>query len=415
MSANFTQIQRYFFTKIKKDDTPVDEQKYYILDEGNYTDLLSWNGFLIAVKGKHVYFFNYFNGFSSYEGGLYNPTVIDPWSITAPSIIPSSVFLRVYCRWDLSTISSNDLCYGKIEGNRLFVSDGALYNKIYMLDLNEVMLERVINFVTSTFTLPFLTNSEFEVVNDRIWFTDQADMDQTNPERQKLYDLNYLTLTVNSREIPCRKQFYPIRIHYGKDYYLWITNYNNASIMKFNILTGNYVSTVRVGKSATSLFSNENRDLYVGFFTGRTTKVDQTTDTETSMLPVLTATAENYKQQIFYDDNGNYAWMNDESYCSRTHKTTRTSYQVQITFAELDGTGNIKMLHGTKPFTYQYWNGTTFETRNVRSYIFLVVDKIIYGFRTALFDGGLYREKQISVRGGAMIATGSEKYYGDDT
>lgn len=98
MSANFTQIQRYFFTKIKKDDTPVDEQKYYILDEGNYTDLLSWNGFLIAVKGKHVYFFNYYNDFSSYEGGLYIPTVIDPWSITAPLVIPSSIFLRVYCR-----------------------------------------------------------------------------------------------------------------------------------------------------------------------------------------------------------------------------------------------------------------------------------------------------------------------------
>ena len=382
--------------------------KLFVSDEQTNTinDIL-FDGAHIAVStGKKVVFFSYWTEDAEYEDRYNTP------DFTPTGNLPLPVFFT----WDLSSVATNNLFYLAKEGNNLFVTDGSEYGVVYRLDLSTRLKGLTKTTADSTYTLPTSSNARFAAANDKLWFTDLATMDQIDPERQKLYSYDIFTLTYNSDDIPTRKQFEPVQIVYGNSTYIWLTNYNNVSVMKYSVLAGAWASTVRTARSIKSIYANQNNQVFVGSVNGLVQSINQSTDFVTQLL----GTSIDGVSCDGLVEDGTFVWaVSEDLSLARVNKTTydarftngTAGYKIGSSSVTYPFAGSARKITITEPITYQYWNGSSFDTRNVRRYVFVVTNNKIYGWRCQ----AMYRENSYQVRCTAMIATGSEKYYGDDT
>lgn len=252
--------------------------------------------------------------------------------------------------------------------------------------------------------------------NNKIWFTDFAQLGDDPLDRQKLYYYDTINDTFSSGvNIPGPKQFTQRKIVTGNQGNVIVSNQNNNSILKFDDTNGAFVSEHIINRDPTGFYVRGDGTILIGSADGMMTTFDQSANTATNEDYATTSLPEDVA------DDGTYIWSIIPG-LTRTLKSTTTDnfrfvssngddYNINET---LDDNNSFKQVSFKKMFltpsiTYQYWDGTNIVDRTVRPYLFLLSNNYVQAVRTQ----ALFRRNIIRVRCNAMIGTGPEKYYGE--
>jgi len=183
--------------------------------------------------------------------------------------------------------------------------------KIYVFNNTEFVVidtrTRTIETLPGSPTLPRIhpilleTNCVPEYGNFKLWFTSSFN---DNTTKQKLFYYDLLLGTWSTPvDIFGAQQSTPRKIKWAHDSYIWVTAYNETSVLKFNADTGAYITQVIVNRKPEVLTSNDNREIIVGSFNGMISSVNQTTNVNTNIAGVEVV------PDSIYDD-GTYIWTN---------------------------------------------------------------------------------------------------------
>ena len=265
----------------------------------------------------------------------------------------------------------------------------------------------------ATYTMPANASYNITAQNNKIWFATLAEQDDSNDDSQKLHYFNTLTNTTSAGvDIPGKKQFQYRVFANGRNTWVLVGNNNSNSIMKFNDSTGAFVSEVLTNRDPSAIYVNGSREAIVGSADGMVSVVNQTTDNSTNLYTTLV-------QPSGIVDDGTHLW----SMAPSLIRTTKNTYTDNIRLMTPDNVEDYALLVDkfdevaftqllmTPQFDYQWWNGVDLDTRTVKSYVFCLSTNKLQAFRVQ----AIYRTNVINVKGGSMISTGSESYYGETT
>lgn len=326
-------------------------------------------------------------------------------------------------------------------------------------------------------------NSNILYENNRLWMVSTAKKDELPNDRQKVYTWggpvgrrNWATV-----EIPTKKQLVRAMMCAGHNGYVYITNFNNVSVAKFNAQTYAFDKFIRVNAFPQQIWASSNRDIFVASYGGMLSRIDPTTDevfnvhstiaTATSLAPMssdyvwfTSMKSIHPGEEIKFDDstvigrvnrNDNSVrfsgkskkkidsvppftgdkdafkdvdYVSESSYSGKSVGKTSSDnpnaapeagdkIQSSITYEVKKHDWNIETAdinfircYVTTPFQYQKFNGTAWETVDVKPYLVMIGTGLVKIVR-------LYREfckeDKLEIYGQAMISTGSEDYIGD--
>lgn len=262
--------------------------------------------------------------------------------------------------------------------------------------------------VTKHVELPRDAHCVPEYGNFRLWFTSKAP--KSDSTSQTLFFWNRLTEQWSSEvTIPGKRQYSQRLINWARDSYIFISGYNESSVLKFNADTGAYISQIVTNRKPTFMTTNGSRQLRVKGYNGMITTVDQTTD----------GTSNDYTLDVeYFQDDGTYFWSGQP--------LTRFEYGAS--------TDNIRLMTTVDPNTspdqakdymIQGFNGTINFNKVIQTpdyagpFTLLLTSDTLY-CATALTDSRtLYhttsRTHYSMIRATGMIAIGPDKYYGETT
>ena len=167
------------------------------------------------------------------------------------------------------------------------------FDKITRIDFN-------LKTVVEVFDCPEPMSSNLTFENGRLWMVNCAKEDENPNDRQKVYIVGNLPprRVWASIEIPTKKQLAKPKLCSGNNGYVYVTNFNNVSIAKFNAQTFTFDKFIRTNAFPQQIASSPNRDIFVASYGGMLTRVDGLTDevfnaystvaTATSLAPMAT-------------------------------------------------------------------------------------------------------------------------------
>lgn len=279
--------------------------------------------------------------------------------------------------------------------------------------------------IVTTIDLPTTMNSNFIFEADRILMVSKAKEDQEGSDRQRLYIFNPSTLKFASIEIPVKKQLARAFITSGYNGFVYVTNFNNVSLSKFSTATWTYEGQVRTNAFPRVATVTPSRDIFVASYGGMLTRINGLTDEVfNAYSTVYTATS-----LSAVDDNSVwYTCLKEGQYVDTNivGKVNRLDNSLLFTGNTKDDTGenyqdwNIESdsisdkeftrVLITTPFTYQQFDGASWNAVDVKPYLIMLGASKIMAVR---LDRYLMRENYIQLSGQAMISTGSEDYMGE--
>jgi hypothetical protein len=285
---------------------------------------------------------------------------------------------------------------------------------IWVMNIAKTKITRidVQDYSTIEINLPTEMDSNIAYGEDKIWFADKAPETQSSPDTQNLYYLSCSSLEVSSgTEIPNKKQIEPIHIAYGKNGYVYLTNFNDVSVSKFDASDGSHVTDIRVNREPTHIYVDEDLKIWVSSYGGMLSSIDN--------LDAVThshGTVSNVKSMA---DDGTYFWVttvNDS--LLRINKSTKSILEAdtgqgedyELLLSDSFSDANIQKLLITPAFTYEAWNGSSYDTIEVKQYVFAITNSYINTFRNYK---PLIRENFAQLDAVAMISTGEYDYTGD--
>lgn len=282
----------------------------------------------------------------------------------------------------------------------------------------------------STFaTFPVETHSEIVGVNGRIYAVGIHPTTQLTNDTQKLYYVDTTTGAVSlAGDVPGRKQQKRRSLVVSNDT-LYISGYNTRSVYKFNALTGAYLTGLTVNRDLEALYRNDNDVYVVSSLKGKVTIGDK--EYANSMVSQITESDTiNHKHGIlngghFFADDGTYIWaVTDAKGLQRTKKSNNATFvdkdnaaikdSPDYQFEMVDPVGNVISniinILVTPSFTYQFFDGSTFQDVTVPKYIhFICEDKVC-----SISSVNVLRwENDIELNQYAAISTGGLGYKQD--
>ena len=387
-------------------------------------------------------------------------------------------------RW---TIDVPEGCYwlAKSTGSVYATNKASNFTKISRIGLESRTVDELIETplvhidgIDGLVNQPMNSNIVYE--NNRVWMVSTAKKDELPNDRQKVYTLggpigrrNWSTV-----EIPTKKQFVRAMLCSGYNGSVYITNFNNVSVSKFNAQTFTFDKFIRVNAFPQQIWASSNRDIFVASYGGMLSRIDPFTDevfnahstiaTATSLAPMpddyvwfTSMKSVHPGEEMKFNDatvigrvnrNDNSVRFSGKSKkkidqipsppdkeASYIAESTDTGSSVGNTNASApnespDPTKNTPITTSinyeikghdwnidtadigfsrclvTIPFQYKKFNGTTWETIDVKPYLIMIGSSMIKFVR-------LYREfckvDKLEINGQAMISTGSEDYIGD--
>lgn len=165
-------------------------------------------------------------------------------------------------------------CVGK-----MYVSNGASFEQIYAFDIQTQNLIEVIKVTdkyagndTDLFTKgEYPMNSNLESAGGKLWMVGSSFGDT---EPQKLYSLNPITKAMTTTAINVRPSLARTAIANGFNGSVYITDYNNVSVNRYNVDTAGYMQTMRVNAFPTNIFSGPDRRIWVSSYAGMVSLID---------------------------------------------------------------------------------------------------------------------------------------------
>lgn len=314
-------------------------------------------------------------------------------------------------------------------------------------------------------------SSNICAANGNLYFTSYQ---KTTSDQQRLWRYNLATKQWTHEILPGREQARPRHITNGLDGFIWVTNYNNHSIIKVNDATGEIVATIRINRHPYHMMTNQGKELYVAsdagphgvtrkFYDptlqgglvsnskggsvanttqmwkavvttdvtdGQITLVDQTTN-EQDPFCAARCDSDDLSKRFdgrFFDDGQGYLWFIAPDAMGRLRKSDK-EFKLQFTQTDADSpeeapeldmipdNSTIDYSFGgciasivTPKLTYEKWNGTALETTTVKPYLIWTTNGT--SFNVVRLSAFVRKPKYIH-RATGMVAYGDQAYIGD--
>ena len=308
----------------------------------------------------------------------------------------------------IETIPVPNGAYWIARGNRnTYIGNAAMMTSISIINNSTRKVDR-------TVTLPEEMNSNLIVADRYIWMASKSP--KPSSDRQLLWRWDGSNGWADI-EIPTRKQLARIVISQGNNGSLYLTNFNNVAICKFDVSNGAFQKAIRTNAFPQNILTTSNRDIYVSSFAGMLSKVDGSTDSVThphSTLDVAVSMA--------YQPNSNYIWFlnsngrlgrlntaDNSVFFSKPKETLVLEDDWELSLSKFSDQAFSSLLI-TPEFSYKQLIGGTWKKITVKPYLIVLGGSKIMAVR---LDRPLYRGLDISVQARAMISTGPEDYMGE--
>lgn len=309
------------------------------------------------------------------------------------------------------------------------IDDAAYWdNHIYTLEkVGTIAYINKVNYTTGvivdTFTAPEPVQSRLCVANNKCWVVSSG---LDGSDRQKLYYISTSGGSWGSTAIPGKKQTAVRDIVDGLNNNIIVTAYNEHSIIRFNSYTGAWIDTIRVNRHPYRLHTNQRRSVYIvsdsqaSPLAGMVSRLTQPAGVLSNFAAAGGSMAKLWDDNFVDDDtSGNLWYMGANVKIGRLKKSDKDfryadggAVGYKITFDDFSPAVSSTFTYSllTPPITYQRWNGSSFDTINVKPYLFFHgSDGYLYGARLT----SMVRVNTISVLGTAMISSDQQDYYGD--
>lgn len=312
---------------------------------------------------------------------------------------------------NIITLPSNAMFLVKAHDH--FYTVTSSLDKIYKFDLTGTV-------TTINLPLDVKVGSNLYYARDKLWFVQRAYEvleNQTPSDRQKLYWYDLNTLSFSSVEIPDKKQFSYRSIAYPFNDEIYVSNYQNTRVHRFNVDTGAYIGYTTVNNRSYKVFATTDRDLYVCSTGGMISHLDSSTHTVThhsssvngSSSPISIDHIEEVDGEFWYV--GNDTSLNVMNTTTKDLKLTSSGADYGIETTKFDD-GVFNALATTWTFDYQRWNGSSFDTITVPPYVFVTTDSFVYAIALRNLRT-FYKQYYTQLKTVSMISTGAEDYTGD--
>ena len=372
------------------------------------TDIITDGGYVWVVAGKIIYVYDYWKVDTNYEDGLYDMQYYPDYgdSQTVESLVLVDTI-------DLTLdIGTDELLEITKVYDHMYVSNKVtptLPNHSCSSSTKVFKINIATRTYVSTINIPFIAHSNIAGGFNRIWFTDEAVTDFN--VAQKIYYMDVTNGIWSAGEaIGIQKQFTKHHISNGLNYWMLIDAFNQIGIAKINGVTGTFDGLIVTNRSPTHIKANNDHSVMVTSAGGMVTIVDQTLETASNLYS-------SFERASHIVDDGTYLWSLTPELTRTIKATTTDNIKYTATgdegfkLAPFDGVIEFRDLLLTEEFTYEFWNGSSFDTRTVKSYIFVLDDAGITNFRNTSW----YRSNTFSIRGTGMIAVGPDGYFGETT
>ena len=346
-----------------------------------------------VAAGTNVYVYAYW-GEDGYEERLGQEYYFDTNMLFSALVATVAVGSVVW-----SMVAHNGTMYLNVSGNQLKACD---------------ILTRVITTVP---TAPGnITQNSVIVADNKIWIvgagTDTSD-------RNSLYYHDLFTgLWSSAIPIPGKKGGTRYLAN-GLDGNVIVTCGNEHSIAKFNASTGAYVGSYRVNRGPYRLHVNQDKVVYIvsaldttSVQNGMISTFNQSTNTSTNL-----ASAGGYLYGL--GETTDYVWtVGGIALLARTRKSDQDyryvggdapGYTITLPSAGWNPTTTSTGLV-TPQFTYEKWNGASFDTITVKPYLFYGTANRVVTVRL----NSMIRVNSADVLGTAMISVDQQDYYGEN-
>lgn len=251
---------------------------------------------------------------------------------------------------------------------------------------------------------------------NKLWFSTPATKDNSvTPQQLFYYDL--LTGLWSSKiNINSAKQFTARRFHHGSDQYVFTASYNGNSVVKFNATNGAQVSEILINRKPMTMWTNGNRDLLVGSFSGMVSTIDVDLDTSSNDYST------NGEALGLVDDDGGFLWAIQPNLVRVKKADTTDNFRI------MDGQDKDYSIEAfsdtvfqdiilTRPYTHNSWDisTSTIISKTEKQSVLLLAPSavyIAYDF-TDSWNLRQIRDYDVTVNGSAIIATGPDSYFGE--
>lgn len=154
--------------------------------------------------------------------------------------------------------------YIAFAAGKVYVTNGTSFTQIYEFDPQTHSFTRVIG-VQETM------NSNLCSADAKLWFVGSSFGDNAP---QKLYGLNPLTNVKTTTVIPVRPSLARSWLCHGNNGSVYMTNYNNVSVTRFNTVDATFGATIRLNAFPSRIFSGPDRRIWVSSYAGMLSLVD---------------------------------------------------------------------------------------------------------------------------------------------
>jgi hypothetical protein len=376
-------------------------EKVYEVTPPSAPNRLAFDGRYLWVTGTNAVYVYEFFGYSSGNEPAFE--TIDSLTIDQ---FDSTKFTLI----DIISIPSGSFLIVKSHGS-MYISDA--YSATILTKVN--LATRTI---TKTITLPETMASNLVFENNKIWMGSK--LPKAGSDRQLLYFYDIAADSFNFTEIPTRKQLAQLAITSGLNGFMYVANFNNFAVCKFDSTTGAFIKSIRINAFPQQMISTPNQEVYVSSYAGMLSKIDSS-DTASNSFSTLDTVI-----SMAYEPNSTNIWfLNSAASGTRIGRLNTADNSVffsapasdvyilqddwELSLAKFSDKAfsRINIVPG---FSYQQLINNVWTTINVKPYMFLIGATKIMAVR---LDRPLYRELDLSVQGRAMISSGPEDYMGE--
>ena len=282
--------------------------------------------------------------------------------------------------------------------------------------------------VTATVNAPAAMISNITIAEGKIWCVGASPTDQgrTSSDYNKLWIYSGSSNTWASVDIPVKKQATKCQVMNGYDGYVYVTNFNNFSVTRFNAITGAFDQTFRTNGYPMTLCPVPDRGVMSGSYAGMLTKINGLTgevfNAHSTIDPAiqLVAQGEDYVWFLKLGNEGKLPEGDEDPDNNdgkvRICRLKRVDNEVlifkdDVDFPEGVTVGTPLSIDVSKPFKYKKFNGTTWDEVNVIPHLFFVDDANML-FMLKL-DKFIMVEHSLKIESYSMISTGPNDYMGE--
>lgn len=176
-----------------------------------------------------------------------------------------------YYKSTSTTISALVPKYIARSGDKMYVTNGTNFKEIFEFDINTHLYVRTINVKETFGGTDYGMNSNLLAAAGKLWMVGTFFSD-AQPQKMYIYDLATDVKTGN--DILVRPQLARSWLAPGYNGAIYITDYNNVSVTKYDVDDASYMTQIRMNALPSSIWTTPERRIFVSSYAGMLTLID---------------------------------------------------------------------------------------------------------------------------------------------